>query len=95
MNKIPGITIPDQDIDKSPNISLSTLNNEDALKQFREALDWFVQEVKATQLLSVQSRIKRTATADSSLPRGRAQYTAKLFFGHEFYRVGRVLEPGR
>jgi len=48
LNEIPGITIPDKAIDKYPSISLSTLNNEAALKQFLGVLDWFVQEVEAS-----------------------------------------------
>ena len=48
LNEIPGITIPDKAIDKYPSISLSTLNSEIAREQFRETLDWFVQEVEAT-----------------------------------------------
>lgn len=48
LNEIPGITIPEEAIDKYPSISLSTLSREIALDQFLDVLDWFVQEVKAT-----------------------------------------------
>lgn len=48
LNEIPDVTISEEAIDKYPSITLSTLNNEAALKQFLEVLDWFVQEVKAT-----------------------------------------------
>ena len=48
LNEIPGITIPDQAIDKYPSLPLSALRNEATLKQFLEILDWIVQEVKAS-----------------------------------------------
>jgi hypothetical protein len=48
LNEIPGITIPDKAIDKYPSVPLSVLNNEAALNQFLETLDWFVQEVEAS-----------------------------------------------
>ncbi len=50
MNEITGVTIPGTAIDKYPNIYLSTLNDEAALSQFLAVLDWFVQEVRESQL---------------------------------------------
>ncbi len=48
MNEVPGIVVPEKAVEKYPSVPLSPLNNEIALKQFLEVLDWFVQEVKAT-----------------------------------------------
>ncbi len=48
LNEIPGVTIPDETIAKYPSIPLSLLNNEAALNQLLETLDWFVQEVEAS-----------------------------------------------
>ena len=49
LNEVPGIVIPEKAVEKYPSVPLSSLNNEIALKQFLEVLDWFVQEVKAIQ----------------------------------------------
>ena len=46
LNEIPGVKLPDDAIGRYPNISLSMLKDETALKIFLEVLDWFVQEVK-------------------------------------------------
>jgi len=48
LNEVPGIVVPEKAVEKYPSVLLSPLNNEIALKQFLEVLDWFVQEVKAT-----------------------------------------------
>lgn len=48
LNKISGFVIPERAIEKYPSVPLSSLNNEIALKQFLEVLDWFVEEVQAT-----------------------------------------------
>lgn len=48
LNEISGIIVPDKAVDKYPSIPLTPLDNEPALKQFLEVLDWFVQEVKAS-----------------------------------------------
>lgn len=48
LNEVPGIVIPEKAAEKSLSVPLSSLNNEAALKQFLEVLDWFVQEVKAS-----------------------------------------------
>jgi hypothetical protein len=44
--KIPGLNIPADAITRRPNIFLSALSDENALKQFLEALEWMIQEVK-------------------------------------------------
>jgi len=49
LDEIPGISLAAQARKKWPSILLTTLNGEAALKQLLEVLDWFVQEVKATQ----------------------------------------------
>ena len=48
LNEINGIDIPADKISKRPSIPLSTLSNEDTLKQFLETFDWYVQEIKAS-----------------------------------------------
>lgn len=48
LNEVPGIDLSAQAKKKWPSILLTRLNDESALKQFLEVLDWFVQEVKAT-----------------------------------------------
>jgi hypothetical protein len=46
LNKIQGVDIPTNAITRRPSIYLSTLSDENALKQFLESLDWIVQEIK-------------------------------------------------
>jgi hypothetical protein len=46
LNQIPGFDIPTDAIARFPKIDLSTLKNEDSLKQFLDVLDWVVQEAK-------------------------------------------------
>jgi hypothetical protein len=46
LNQIPGLNIPTDAITRRPNIFLSALKDENALKQFLETLDWVVQEIK-------------------------------------------------
>jgi len=50
LDEIPGISLAAQANKKWPYILLTPLNGQTALSQLREVLDWFVQEVKATQL---------------------------------------------
>ena len=49
LNEITGVDLPADKITKRPSISLSTLKEEAALKQCLEALNWFVEEVKARE----------------------------------------------
>ncbi|CAN5684022.1 hypothetical protein BH24ACT18_BH24ACT18_21830 [soil metagenome] len=48
LDEIPGVSLAAQAKKKWAYIKLTSLNEEAALKQFLEVLDWFVQEVKAT-----------------------------------------------
>ncbi len=48
LDEIPGVSLAAQAKKKWAYIKLTSLNDEAALKQFLEVLDWFVQEVKAT-----------------------------------------------
>ena len=48
LNSIEGVGIPEAKVSLSPNISLSVLSNEAALKQFFEVFEWFMDEVKAS-----------------------------------------------
>lgn len=48
LNDISGITISNKAIDKYPTIALTTLNDQTALEQFLEVLDWTVQEIRTT-----------------------------------------------
>jgi hypothetical protein len=48
LDEVPGISFSDQAKKKWGYLLLTPLNDEAALKQFLEVLDWFVQEVKAT-----------------------------------------------
>lgn len=48
LNEIPGLDLTNTAIDKYPNISLSTLNSEAALKRFLETLDWVVEEISSS-----------------------------------------------
>lgn len=45
LNRIPGFSIPDDAIERRPNVYLAVLKNKDALDQFLETLDWAVQEI--------------------------------------------------
>lgn len=46
LNRIPGFSIPDDAIERRPNVYLAVLKNKDALNQFLETLDWTVQEIR-------------------------------------------------
>lgn len=48
LNEISGVDISADRINGQLSFPLSVLKDEAALKQFREVLDWFVQEVEAT-----------------------------------------------
>jgi hypothetical protein len=48
LNEIEGMDIPADKITKRPSIPLSALRSAAALKQFFQAFDWYVQEVKAS-----------------------------------------------
>ena len=48
MNDILGVTIPRSAIEKWLSIALTTFNNEGALAQFLEVLDWIAQKIKTT-----------------------------------------------
>jgi hypothetical protein len=48
LNDIPGVTIPRDAIEKWPSITLTTFNDEAALAQFLEVLDWIAQKLKTT-----------------------------------------------
>lgn len=48
LNEVPGFDMPEKAIDKYPTIRLTDLGKADAREKFLEALDWFVEEVKAT-----------------------------------------------
>jgi hypothetical protein len=48
LNEISGVDLSASRINKRPSFPLSVLKDEAALKQFLEALNWFVQEVKAS-----------------------------------------------
>ena len=45
LNQIPGFSIPDDAIERRPNVYLAVLKNKDSLNQFLETLDWTVQEI--------------------------------------------------
>lgn len=46
LNRIPGIDIPVDAIARRPSVYLSIFENESALEQFLETLDWVIQEIK-------------------------------------------------
>jgi hypothetical protein len=46
LNEIPGVSIPENGINRRPSIRLSILTNEDILNQFLSVLDWVVGQVK-------------------------------------------------
>ena len=48
LNAIPGISLPEEAISKRPGIPLSALHDKEALRQFLEIFDWFVEAIKAT-----------------------------------------------
>jgi hypothetical protein len=47
LNRIPGIALPEDSIIRRPSISLSTLGDEDVLRQFIEVLEWVVMKIRA------------------------------------------------
>jgi hypothetical protein len=49
LNELPSVTLPNNAIDKYPSIPLTTLNNEAALKQFLDTLDWVVQKIRRSE----------------------------------------------
>ena len=48
LNQIPGISIPNNAIDKYPSIALTKLRSESSLRQFLKVLDWVISEIKLT-----------------------------------------------
>jgi len=48
LNAIPGIHLPDDAITRRPAIPLATLKDETVMSQFLAALDWVIQEVRAS-----------------------------------------------
>lgn len=51
LNEIPGVKLPDDSIERFPNIPFSTLATGDALDQFLRAIEWVNEEVRK-QLVS-------------------------------------------
>ena len=47
LNKLPGFSIPPDAINRYPSIPLSTLKDEEVLKQFLGIFDWVIQEIKS------------------------------------------------
>jgi CBS domain-containing protein len=47
LNAIRGVSLPDDAINRRPGIPLAGLTDESALKQFIDAFDWFVQEIRS------------------------------------------------
>jgi len=48
LNKVEGVSLPEDSIDRYPSIYLSALTSKNSLRQFVDVLNWFVQEVKST-----------------------------------------------
>jgi len=48
LNRIKGISLPDDAIERSPSIPISRLTEKDAIQQFISVLDWIVAEIKKT-----------------------------------------------
>jgi hypothetical protein len=48
LNAIPGVSLSQEDVDRQPYFSLTVLRMDQAVQQFIEAFDWFVQEVQRT-----------------------------------------------
>ncbi len=48
INKIPGIYVSEDAINRSPSITLSNLNNPDLIKQFLDVMDWLLSTIKST-----------------------------------------------
>jgi hypothetical protein len=48
LNTVPGVKIPSDGITRRPRIPLSVLKDEAVLGQFLAALDWVIQEVRAS-----------------------------------------------
>jgi hypothetical protein len=48
LNRVPGIQLSENAINRRPSVPLSTLVNSEVLEQFLETLTWFTNEVKAT-----------------------------------------------
>lgn len=49
LNEIPGVNLPPDSINKFPAIFFSTLVNSSALEQFKQAVAWTIEEVKAAR----------------------------------------------
>jgi hypothetical protein len=48
LNRITGVSLPEDAIARRPSIPLSAFRDEAALSQFLEVLDWAVQEIQAS-----------------------------------------------
>jgi len=46
LNAVPGIAIPEESIERRPNVPLQVLTAEGALDRFLEVLDWVVSEIR-------------------------------------------------
>ena len=51
LNAIPGISIPEDVVDRYPSIYLSALKDEAVLKQFLAVLDWVIEEIRRANVL--------------------------------------------
>jgi hypothetical protein len=49
LNAIPGVNLPQDSIDRFPNIPFATLANSESLEQFQKAIIWTIEQVKAVQ----------------------------------------------
>ncbi len=48
LNEIPGVSLPDDSIDRRPSVPLATLAEADALDRFVAVMDWYVDQVLST-----------------------------------------------
>jgi hypothetical protein len=46
LNLIRGITLPREAISRSPSVHLASLATPDSLKQFKDAFEWVLQEIR-------------------------------------------------
>lgn len=62
LNEIPGINLPQDSVDRYPNIALSTLAIGDALEQFLKVIAWGIEEIRVANHLvaSVVSQSSKT-----------------------------------
>lgn len=65
LNKIEGVNLPLNSLDKYPHIKLSTLTNETALRAFLRCISWTIDEVKA--LLAAESSESNKKTEGRSI----------------------------